>query len=124
MNIIDWKEFDIIKPKSRKDTMMVITITSSGEIRLNTALLKEIKTNAAEFRLKKDGKMLAVLPSGKQLLSFNKNGSIKNYSLVEKLDAVRVKLPAYYTFGYDNENQAFIGNYCAYNPNSRRSKDK
>lgn len=124
MSTIDWKEFDVIEPRARKKTAMVATIVGNGETRLNSALLKRLGAGAAEFRLKKDGKILAVLPSGENTLAIHKSGVVKNYVLTEKIEKIKIKLPAYYVFEYDDENQALIGYHSAYNPNSKRSKEK
>ena len=123
MLTINWEEFDVIMPKSRKEMKLVATIMGNGVIRLNSAMLKGLDTQSFEVRLKKDGKILAILPSGKQLLSIKKGGEIKNYHIIEMLENVKMNFPAYYVFTYDAKNQAFIGQYSAYNPNSKRSKE-
>ena len=123
MLTINWEEFDVIMPKSRKEIKLVATITGNGSIRLNSAMLKALDAQNFEMRLKKDGKVLAILSSGKQLLSVKKSGEIKNYHIIEKLENLKVNFPAYYVFTYDAKNQAFIGQYSAYNPNSKRSKE-
>jgi len=124
MLTIDRKEYDVIMPKSRREIKLTATITGNGSLRLNSTMLKSLDTQNFEMRLKKDGKVLAILPSGNQLLSINKNGEIKNYDITEKLENAKIKFPAYYVFTYDAKNQAFVGQYSAYNPNSKKSTEK
>lgn len=110
-------DFVTVKESSQKKAEMVITIMENGTLVVNGPLLRSLKLNEAEIRLKKDGTEILLIESGEVLIRFGKNGRIKNYDIVDKLSYLEMKFPVYYVGKWDDDKHIWRGRLADYNPN-------
>ena len=119
---IDFEEFDVVKPLSRKQTKQVISVFSNGDFAINSELRKTINSSKFEVRIKKDCSQILILPNGEEITDVGKNNRIKNYAVSERLEAKKVKFPAYYVGKWDDENDCWLGDLVLSNPNKSDKK--
>ncbi len=65
---------------------------------------------------------MALITHGKTFVNFGKNGRIKNYKIVEKLQNRKIKLPVYYVGEWDAEEKVWLGKLTNEKPNNGRKK--
>ena len=121
----DFSDFiTIANSKKREDTLMV-SIFQDGTFALNTSLQKHLLKRSVEIKLKKDCSQLAIIKNGNESIDLGKNGRIKNYDILKKLEEHNKKFPAYYVGTWDEQEEIWIGNFLANNPNKKKnSKNK
>ena len=121
----DFSDFiTIANSKKRKDKLMV-GIFQDGTFALNTSLQKHLLRRNVEIKLKKDCSQLAIIKNGNESIDLGKNGRIKNYDILKKLEEHNKKFPAYYVGTWDEQEEIWIGNFLANDPNKKKnSKNK
>lgn len=121
----DFSDFiTIANSKKREDTLMV-SIFQDGTFALNTSLQKHLLKRSVEIKLKKDCSQLAIIKNGNESIDLGKNGRIKNYDILKKLEEHNKKFPTYYVGTWDEQEEIWIGNFLANNPNKKKnSKNK
>lgn len=119
---INFEEFEVVKQVPRKRTKQVISIFCNGDFAINGELKKILKSTKFEVRIKRDCSQMLLLPNGKELTDIGKNNRVKNYAVLEKLEARKIKLPAYYVGEWDDENECWIGELVLVNPNKTNKK--
>ena len=119
---INFDDFDVIKPVTRKKVKQVVTISNKGDFSINNELRKVIKTSKFEVRIKKDCSQILLLPDGKEITDVGNHNRMKNYAALEKLMSKKIKLPAYYVGNWSDENGCWIGELVLSNPNRTGKK--
>ncbi len=119
---INFDDFDVIKPVTRKKVKQVVTISNKGDFSINNELRKVIKTSKFEVRIKKDCSQILLLPGGKEITDVGNHNRMKNYAALEKLMSKKIKLPAYYVGNWSDENGCWIGELVLSNPNRTGKK--
>lgn len=119
---INFDDFDVIKPVTRKRVKQVVTISNKGDFSINNELRKVIKTSKFEVRIKKDCSQILLLPDGKEITDVGNHNRMKNYAALEKLMSKKIKLPAYYVGNWSDENGCWIGELVLSNPNRTGKK--
>ena len=118
---VNYNEFEVLVPVTRKQSKQVISIFENGDFVINVELAKALKTNRFEIRIKPDCSRILLIPDGKILIDMGKNNRTKNYAIIEKLTKQKVKFPIYYV-GCLDENQNWIGELVTKNPNKHAGK--
>lgn len=119
---INFDDFDVIKPVTRKKIKQVVTISNKGDFSINNELRKTINTSKFEVRIKKDCSQILLLPDGKEITDVGNRNRMKNYAALEKLTSKKIKIPAYYVGNWSDENGCWIGELVLANPNRTRKK--
>ena len=57
-------------------------------------------------------------------IDLGKNGRIKNYDIVKRLEKQKKKFPIYYVGSWDEQEEILIGNLTTNNPNKRNVRRK
>lgn len=100
---IDWNKYFVLMPQNLRCNEKKITITEKGEIRLNSALHKEIQSKTIEFIFSNDCKEVILKLDGKNPHKITKAGTTKNREIVEKLKNIGIKFPVSYGMKWDEE---------------------
>lgn len=119
---INFEDFDVIKPVTRKKIKQVVTISNKGDFSINNELRKTINTSKFEVRIKKDCSQILLLPDGKEITDVGNRNRMKNYAALEKLMSKKIKIPAYYVGNWSDENGCWIGELVLSNPNRTGKK--
>lgn len=119
---LDLSDFEIVKPAIRKEAKQVISVFDNGDLAINGALSKVLKSNQVEIHIKKDCSQILLIPDGTVLLDITKNNRIKNYRIYEKLKNKKFKFPVYYVGKWDEENKVWLGDLVMTNPNKITGK--
>lgn len=119
---INFEDFGVIKPVTRKKVKQVVTISNKGDFSINNELRKVIKTSKFEVRIKKDCSQILLLPDGKEITDVGNHNRMKNYAALEKLMSKKIKIPAYYVGNWSEENGCWIGELVLSNPNRTSKK--
>lgn len=82
--MIDFSEFEVVAPVTRRPTKQVVSIFADGTFAINGELKKHIRANKFEVQIKKDFSQILLLPEGKVITDMGKNDRIKNYAVREK----------------------------------------
>ena len=61
---------------------------------------------------------------GNMKIDLGKNGRIKNYDIVKRLEKQKKKFPIYYVGSWDEQEEIWIGNLTTNNPNKRNVRRK
>ncbi len=107
---IDWNKYFILKPQEARYAERKITIMEKGELRLNSALQKEIAKKKVGLIFSNDYKEIIIYTGGNDLHALTKAGTITNHEIVDKLKRVRVKFPVSYTLRWDEKVNVWRGN--------------
>lgn len=118
---VNYNEFEVLVPVTRKQSKQVISIFENGDFAINTELAKALKTNRFEIRIKPDCSRILLIPDGKILIDMGKNNRTKNYAIIEKLTKQKVKFPIYYV-GCLDEKKNWVGELVTKNPNKHVGK--
>ncbi|MDO4470616.1 MAG: hypothetical protein Q4C84_12295 [Bacillota bacterium] len=119
--MVNYDEFEILTPITRKRNKQVISIFENGNFAINTELAKELKTTKFEIRIKPDCTQILLMPEGDIAIDVGKSHRVKNYALVEKLSKKKIKFPIYYV-GCADEKQNWVGELVIQNPNKHSGK--
>lgn len=117
----NFEEFEIIKPNSKRQKAMVISILKNGSINFNTRLLEKFPRYELEMRIHKDGKIILIQEDGNVMIKLNKNGRIQNDNIISALEKSRIKFPAYYIVERNEEEGLWVGRLHYENPNKGKS---
>lgn len=121
----DFSDFITIANSKKREDKLMVSIFQDGTFALNTSLQKHLLKRTVEIRLKKDCSQLAIIKNGNESIDLGKNGRIKNYDILKKLKEHNKKFPAYYVGTWDEQEEIWIGNFLANNPNKKKnSKNK
>lgn len=116
----DFSDFVTVHPSTKRNAELVVSIMPDGTFAVNTHLLNCLSENKAEVKIKNDGSQLVLIADGKESIKFGKNGRIKNYEILKKLQMLKKKLPVYYVGEWNAESGIWIGNISTDNPNRPR----
>lgn len=119
---LEFEDFEIIKPAIRREKKQFISVFDNGDIALNGALCKVLKTNKVEIHIKTDCSQIILVPGGRVLLDITKSNRIKNYIICEKLEKKKVRFPVYYVGEWDDEEKIWKGDLVLTNPNKTMGK--
>lgn len=119
---INFDEFEIVKPITRKQAKQVLRISENGDFSINNQLRKAIKTSKFEVRIKKDCTQILLVPNGNEITDVGSNNRIKNYAVLEKLQNRKIKMPAYFVGKWDDDNGCWMGELVLANPNKTNKK--
>lgn len=100
---IDWSKYFVLMPQKLRYNEKKITITEKGEIRLNSALHKEMQSKAIEIIFSNDCKEVILNLNGENPHKITKAGTTKNGVIVEKLKKIGIKFPIFYEVKWDEE---------------------
>ena len=114
---INFDEFEIVKPITRKQVKQVLRVSGKGDFSINNELRKAIKTSKFEVRIKKDCTQILLVPNGEEIIEVGNNNRIKNYAVLEKLVNKKIRMPAYFFGKWEDENECWIGELVLSNPN-------
>ena len=122
---INLEEFEVIQPTSGRQQDMVISILKDGSVNFNHRLMEKFPQREVEIRMHKDSKKILIKDNPDVIIKLNKNGRIKNYNILQSLEKNKIKFPAYYVMGWDEETGMWVGELCYENPNKgKNGKDK
>lgn len=110
----------ITSPKKREDKLMV-SVFQDGTFALNTSLQKNLSKRNVEIKLKKDCSQLVIIKNGDESIDLGKNGRIKNYDILKKLEEHNKKFPVYYVGAWDEQEEMWIGNFLINNPSKKKN---
>lgn len=119
---LEFTDFEIVQPAVRKSVKQIISVWENGELALNSALCKKLKTSKVEIHIKKDCSQIILVPGGNVLLDITKNNRIRNHIICEKLEKKRIKFPVYYVGEWDEEKKIWLGDLVMTNPNKNNGK--
>lgn len=121
----DFSDFITIANSKKREDKLMVSIFQDGTFALNTSLQKHLLRRNVEIKLKKDCSQLAIIKNGNESIDLGKNGRIKNYDILKKLEEHNKKFPAYYVGTWDEQEEIWIGNFWSNNPNKKKnSKNK
>lgn len=121
----DFSDFITIANSKKREDKLMVSIFQDGTFALNTSLQKHLLRRNVEIKLKKDCSQLAIIKNGNESIDLGKNGRIKNYDILKNLEEHNKKFPAYYVGTWDEQEEIWIGNFWANNPNKKKnSKNK
>ena len=87
--------------------------------------MEKFPQREVEIRMHKDSKKILIKDNPDVIIKLNKNGRIKNYNILQSLEKNKIKFPAYYVMGWDEETGMWVGELCYENPNKgKNGKDK
>lgn len=121
----DFSDFITIVNSTKREDKLMVSIFQDGTFALNTSLQKHLSKRTVEIKLKKDCSQLAIIKNGDESIDLGKNGRIKNYDILKKLEEHHKKFPVYYVGAWDEQEEIWIGNFLVNNPNKKKnSKNK
>lgn len=120
--MIDFSEFEVVAPVTRRPTKQVVSIFADGTFAINGELKKHIRANKFEVQIKKDFSQILLLPEGKVITDMGKNDRIKNYAVREKFMKKKMKMPVYYIGDWDERANCWVGELIMENPNKTSKK--
>lgn len=115
----DFSDFVTISNMKKQETSLVVTVFQDGTFAINSRLLQCLSERKVEIKLKLDCSQLAIIKNGDKKIDLGKNGRIKNYDIVKKLEKQKKKFPVYYVGDWDEQEKIWLGDIAAYNPNKR-----
>lgn len=116
----DFSDFVTISNSKKRENNLVISIFQDGTFSLNSSLLQYLPERKVEIKLKQDCSQLAIIKNGNMKIDLGKNGRIKNYDIVKRLEKQKKKFPIYYVGSWDEQEEIWIGNITINNPNKRK----
>lgn len=121
----DFSDFITITNSKKREDKLMVSIFQDGTFALNTSLQKHLAKRNVEIKLKKDCSQLVIIKNGDGNIDLGKNGRIKNYDILKKLEECHKKFPVYYVGVWDEQEEIWIGNFGANNLNKKKnSKNK
>lgn len=120
----DFSDFITISNLRKRENNLVISIFQDGTFSLNSSLLQYLPERKVEIKLKQDCSQLAIIKKGNMKIDLGKNGRIKNYDIVKRLEKQKKKFPIYYVGSWDEQEEIWIGNLTTNNPNKRNVRRK
>lgn len=106
---LDWNNFFVLKPTSSKYNEMKVTVNEKGEIRLNSALQKELQASNIQLILSNDYKILYLKPSDENAHKFTKAGICKNKNIVKHIQKLKLNYPVTYRIQWDEKVKMWKG---------------
>ena len=104
---INFSDFKVIKPITRKPIKQVISIFEDGNLSINGALRSSIGSNIFEMRIKNDCSQVALFPDGKIKIDMGKNNRVKNFDIIECLNKKKIKFPVYYLGNWNEDSHVW-----------------
>ena len=120
----DFSDFVTISNSKKRENNLVISIFQDGTFSLNSSLLHYLPERKVEIKLKQDCSQLAIIKKGNMKIDLGKNGRIKNYDIVKRLEKQKKKFPIYYVGSWDDQEEIWIGNITTNNPNKKNVRRK
>lgn len=114
-------EYWIIQDSTRKNTKGVVSIMQNGDFVLNTTMKKCLEGKNIRIMLKKNGKEMKISLDENGEIKIGKNGKIKNYDMVNKIEMLKIKFPVYFVGSWTGNE--WIGEYSKSNPNATSKKE-
>ena len=108
----DFSDFITISNLRKRENNLVISIFQDGTFSLNSSLLQYLPERKVEIK------------KGNMKIDLGKNGRIKNYDIVKRLEKQKKKFPIYYVGSWDEQEEIWIGNLTTNNPNKRNVRRK
>ena len=119
-----YSDFITISNLRKRENNLVISIFQDGTFSLNSSLLQYLPERKVEIKLKQDCSQLAIIKKGNMKIDLGKNGRIKNYDIIKRLEKQKKKFPIYYVGSWDEQEEIWIGNLTTNNPNKRNVRRK
>ena len=120
-----YDDYELIYPNSaKKKTFMVISILKNRSINFNKRLLEEFPKQKVEMKIHPLAKEIVLKDQGDVMITLSKNGRIHNDDVIIKLEKNAIKLPAYYIFEKDQEEDTWGGELHYKNPNRGKKRSK
>ena len=117
----DFSDFIAIASSKKREDKLMVSVFQDGTFASNTSLQKHLSKRNVEIKLKKDCSQLAIIKNGDESIDLGKNGRIKNYDILKKLEEHNKKFPVYYVGAWDEQEEIWIGNFLTNNPNKKKN---
>ena len=115
----DFSDFVTISNLKKRENSLVVSIFQDGTFSLNSSLLQYFPERKVEVKLKQDCSQLVIIRNGDIRIDLGKNGRIKNYDIVKRLEEQKTKFPVYYVGIWDEGEEIWIGDFTTHNPNKK-----
>lgn len=106
---IDKEKYSLLKPMPSRFSKMSLTVKEDGELKMNGALMNNIKERNIEIYLSKDLRTIVLNPKGECTHRFTKAGTTKNKELVSILKRLKIKFPISYDIQWSEPMGAWEG---------------
>lgn len=117
----DFSDFITIASSKKREDKLMVSVFQDGTFALNTSLQKYLSKRNVEIKLKKDCSQLVIIKNGDESIDLGKNGRIKNYDILKKLEEHNKKFPVYYVGAWDEQEEMWIGNFLTNNPSKKKN---
>jgi len=117
----DFSDFITITSSKKREDKLMVSVFQDGTFALNTSLQKNLSKRNVEIKLKKDCSQLVIIKNGDESIDLGKNGRIKNYDILKKLEEHNKKFPVYYVGAWDEQEEMWIGNFLINNPSKKKN---
>ena len=117
----DLSDFITITSSKKREDKLMVSVFQDGTFALNTSLQKNLSKRNVEIKLKKDCSQLVIIKNGDESIDLGKNGRIKNYDILKKLEEHNKKFPVYYVGAWDEQEEMWIGNFLINNPSKKKN---